>query len=297
MSSAESAPIPSPEEIGAHLQEQTLQACQVARMAAGIVAEGIATGVPSLLDGVRSARRNWTPSIAKSTRVSPRSSPRSRKHRRANLLACMKFMIGLERVGDLLLNCSNRAAAVGSRIDLQDIRDLTLMASRLEKMLGDVHDAFSQRDMNRALAVLRADAEMDRMRNLVFMRHLEQHDNSPRQESFHVLFMTQSLERAGDHAKNLAEEVCHLVSGHTVRHVLRSYDKPVEQMFIDDLKRKHKTRETQAGEIDPTLWDIAKLATGQLHSFIKKVLQLVILRFTAWPSRHLCGLHSIFTVL
>jgi len=140
----------------------------------------------------------------------------------------------------LLLNCSNRAAAVASRIELQDIRDLTLMASRLEKMLGDVHDAFSQRDLNRALAVLRADAEMDRLRNLVFIRHLEHHDNTPRAESFHVLFMTQSLERAGDHAKNLAEEVCHLVSGHTVRHVLRSYDKPVEQMFIDDLKRKHK---------------------------------------------------------
>ena len=65
-------------------------------------------------------------------------------------------------MGDFLLNCSNRAAAVGSRIDLQDIRDLTLMASRLERMLGDVHDAFSQRDLNRALAVLRSDAEFDR---------------------------------------------------------------------------------------------------------------------------------------
>jgi phosphate uptake regulator len=52
--------------------------------------------------------------------------------------------------------------------------------------------------------------------------------------------MTQSLERAGDHAKNLAEEVCHLVSGHSVRHVLRAYDMPVEQMFIEDLKRRQK---------------------------------------------------------
>ena len=50
--------------------------------------------------------------------------------------------------------------------------------------------------------------------------------------------MTQSLERAGDHAKNLAEEVCHLVSGHTVRHVLKTYDKPVEQMFIDYLRKR-----------------------------------------------------------
>jgi phosphate uptake regulator len=53
--------------------------------------------------------------------------------------------------------------------------------------------------------------------------------------------MTQSLERAGDHAKNLAEEVCHLVSGHSVRHVLRTYDKPMEQMFIEDLKRRQKS--------------------------------------------------------
>jgi phosphate transport system protein len=104
-----------------------------------------------------------------------------------------------------------------------------------------VHDAFSQRDLNRAVAVLRSDAELDRLRNLIFLRHLENHSGVQHQESFHVLFMTQSLERAGDHAKNLAEEICHLVSGHSVRHVLRTYDKPVEQMFIDDLRRRQKT--------------------------------------------------------
>jgi phosphate transport system protein len=238
--SAPDSPSPSPEERCQHLEEQTLQACQVARMAAGIVAEGIATGVSSLLDGVRQREKELdTLDREIDQGVTSVITKVSEDHAR-RLLACLKFMIGLERVGDLLLNCSNRAAAVGSRIELQDIRDLTLMASRLEKMLGDVCDAFRQRDLNRALSVLRADAEMDRLRNLVFIRHLEHHDNTPRAESFHVLFMTQSLERAGDHAKNLAEEVCHLVSGHTVRHVLRSYDKPVEQMFIDDLRRKHQ---------------------------------------------------------
>ncbi|HZD31891.1 MAG TPA: PhoU domain-containing protein [Candidatus Angelobacter sp.] len=231
---------PSPEEQCAYLEEQTLQACQVARLAAGIVAEGIATGVSSLLDGVRQREKELDTLDREIDQGVTSVITKVTEERARSLLACLKFMIGLERVGDLLLNCSNRAAAVGNRIDLQDIRDLTLMASRLEKMLGDVHDAFRQRDLNRALAVLRADAEMDRLRNLVFIRHLEHHDNTPRAESFHVLFMTQSLERAGDHAKNLAEEVCHLVSGHTVRHVLRSYDKPVEQMFIDDLRRKHQ---------------------------------------------------------
>ena len=83
-------------------------------------------------------------------------------------------------------------------------------------------------------------AEMDRLRNLIFLRHIENPENVAHHSSLQVIFMTQSLERAGDHAKNLAEEVCHLVSGHSVRHVLRAYDRPVEQMFIDDLKRRQK---------------------------------------------------------
>jgi len=48
--------------------------------------------------------------------------------------------------------------------------------------------------------------------------------------------LLRAWERAGDHAKNLAEEVCHFVRGHTVRHVLMTYDKPIEQMFLDWLR-------------------------------------------------------------
>lgn len=240
MSSAQVPPL-SPTAVCAEIQQQTLEACRVARRAAGIVAEGIATGVASVLDGVRQREKELdTLDREIDERVTSVITQVDAEHAR-ELLACLKFIIDLERIGDLLLNCSNRAAAVGNRIELQDIRELTVMSSRLEKMLADVHDAFSQRDLNRALAVLRSDAELDRMRNLIFLRHLENQEGVPRQESFHVLFMTQALERAGDHAKNLAEEICHLVSGHSVRHVLRTYDKPMEQMFIDDLKRRHSS--------------------------------------------------------
>jgi phosphate transport system protein len=241
MTAANLEPI-SPEQLAAQLQERTLEACLLARKAAGIVAEGIATGVPSLLDGVREREKELDALDREIdqgvtciiTKVSEQSA--------RELLACMKFNINLERIGDLLLNCSNRAAAVGGRIELQDIRDLTMMASRLEKMLTDVHDSLKLRDISRALNVLRSDAELDRIRNLIFLRHLEHHDNSPRTESFHVLFMTQALERAGDHAKNLAEEVCHLVSGQSVRHVMRSNDKSDEQRFIENLRRRQVSK-------------------------------------------------------
>jgi phosphate transport system protein len=151
----------------------------------------------------------------------------------------MKFAISIERIGDLLLGFSNRAIVAASRCEMEDIRDLTLMASRLEKMLAEVRESFEMRNLDRALVVLRSDAEIDRLRNLVFVRHLENPAGTHRSESFHVVFMTQALERAGDHVKNMAEEVCHLVSGHSVRHLLRSIDKPLEQMFLDQLRNKH----------------------------------------------------------
>lgn len=221
-----------------HLVKSTIDACRIAQEAASIAAAGIATASSSLLNSIRDREKELdrldmeidgavTDVITQVTAAEARE-----------LLACMKVMIGLERIGDLLLSFASSAQAVGTRIDPQDTRDLTHMATVLEKMLSDVGPAFSHRDVKRAIDVLRADAEMDRIRNLIFMRHIENPENVQRQSSLQVIFMTQSLERAGDHVKNLAEEVCHFVSGHTVRHVLMTYDKPVEQLFLDWLRKR-----------------------------------------------------------
>ena len=184
------------------------------------------------------ARKNWTAldreiDAGVTAGITQVTRPEARE-----LLACMKFMIGLERIGDLLLSFASSAQSAGPRLDTQDTRDLTHMATMLEKMLTDVGSAFSTRDVRKAVDVLRADAEMDRLSNLIFMRHIENPERVQRQASLQVIFMTQSMERAGDHTKNLAEEVCHFVSGHTVRHVLMTYDKPIEQMFLDWLRHR-----------------------------------------------------------
>jgi phosphate transport system protein len=233
---------PAPEPSYAHLVRRTIEACQVAKEAAAAAAEGIATGSSPLLNTIRVREKELDTldmeiDAGVTAAITQVTEPEARE-----LLACMKFMIGLERIGDLLLSFASSAQAVGSRLDPQDTHDLTHMATVLEKMLSDVGEAFSTRDVKRAIDVLRADAEMDRLRNLVFMRHIENPENMQRQASLQVIFMTQSLERAGDHAKNLAEEVCFLVSGHTVRHVMMTYDKPIEQMFLDYLRQRDERR-------------------------------------------------------
>jgi len=228
----------APEPVHGRLVRLTVQACKLAQEAAGAAAEGIATGSTALLNSLRQREKELDKLDMEiddgvTEAITQVSAPEARE-----LLACMKFMIGLERIGDLLLSFANSAHAAGARLDPQDVRELTQMATVLEKMLTDVGDAFSNRDVKKAIDVLRADAEMDRLRNLIFLRHIENPENIARQASLQVIFMTQSLERAGDHTKNLAEEVCHFVSGHTVRHVLMAYDKPIEQMFIDWLRAK-----------------------------------------------------------
>jgi phosphate transport system protein len=154
------------------------------------------------------------------------------------LLACLKIVNDLERVGDLLLIVANHLHQVRGRIAQQDLADVANMMGILERMLRDDGDAFRGRKVDVALNVLRADAEIDRLRNLVFLRNIENPEPESRQNSFHVVLMTQAVERSGDHAKNVAEEVIHLSTGRSVRHLLRSYDKPVENMFIDYLRKR-----------------------------------------------------------
>jgi phosphate transport system protein len=223
---------------GSHLLELTLDAFRVAHRAAIAAAEGIATFSKASFGEVRDCERELD-SLDRdiddlvTTAITKVSSGEARM-----LLACMKFGISLERIGDLLLSFVNRAEAVAASMYHDDLRDLMVMTSQLEGMLSSVEVAFRDRSLDKAVSVLRSDAELDRLRNVVTFRHLEPVEGVRRLDSFHVLFMAQEIERAGDHVKNMAEEVCHLVSGRTMRHVLRGYDRPVEQLFLDHMKSK-----------------------------------------------------------
>jgi phosphate transport system protein len=229
---------PSPEPSYPDLVKRTVQACELAREAAAIAAEGVATGSMSRLNDIRQCEKELDAIDGEVDSGVTSTITHVPESETGQLLACMKLMIGLERIGDLLLSFATSAQAAGTHIDPQDARELTQMATILEKMLADVGQSFSHRDVKKAIEVLRADAEMDRLRNLIFLRHIENPENIERRASLQVIFMTQSLERAGDHAKNLAEEVCHFVSGRSIRHLLMAYDKPREQMFIEWLRHK-----------------------------------------------------------
>src|SRR5271154_7346689 len=133
------------------------------------------------------------------------------------LLACLKFIIDLERIGDLTWSITQRLQHLSSRLQKDDRRDLIAMAEVLEKMLENVYQGFVKRNLDSANWVMKTDSQIDHLCHAIFRRHLESKDRR-RDYSTNLLLMAQAFERAGDHAKNLGEELFHLVEGRSMRH-------------------------------------------------------------------------------
>ncbi len=138
------------------------------------------------------------------------------------LLACLKFITDLERIGDLLCSAGNGIHRLSAPLPKEDNRQFVAMCETLQQMLDDVYQGFVSLDVAKAEAALKADADMDRACHAVFRRHLQVPEKRAHKESTRILLIAQALERTGDHSKNLAEEVIHLVRGQTLRHASRA---------------------------------------------------------------------------
>ena len=137
------------------------------------------------------------------------------------LLACLKFITDLERIGDLAFSAAMRLHSRHEKLPEADSRQLTEMASLLYDMLEQVHQGYLKREESYARTVLQADPEVDRFCHALFRRHLAETDTPGRPQDFDILLMAQALERIGDHAKNLAEELQSLAEGRSLRHSVK----------------------------------------------------------------------------
>jgi phosphate transport system protein len=224
------------------LVELTREACLTAREAVSHALDGLINGAPAALQAVRSCEEKLDDLDRELDEAMAGTITQVAPERARELLACMKIMVDLERVGDLIVSFAERAAIVRNRIEMEDVEQLTRMACLVENMLNQITRAFTERDLDQAIRVLRSDSEIDRLRNLMVVRHTENAEGLKGPESLHVLSMANALERSGDHVKNIAEELCHLATGHTLRHLMRSKDKPLEQLFLDWLAQQNSSR-------------------------------------------------------
>ena len=132
------------------------------------------------------------------------------------IIATLKITADLERIGDLAKNCGKRLMAMAAQNQKpQTMSTLLSLAQKAQEQVGDVVGAFDKRDAASAVAVWRADTQIDNLYTALFRELLTYMMEDPRNIGFctHLLFCAKNLERIGDHATNIAENVNFIVTG------------------------------------------------------------------------------------
>lgn len=136
------------------------------------------------------------------------------------ILSAVKINTDLERVGDLAINIAEAGIRYLSHPPVKELIDIPRMADIAHGMLRDALDAFVRRDTGLAQKVLDADDALDALKTQVFRELLTYMLQDPHkiEPSLDLILVSRHLERIGDHATNIAEDVIFMVSARDVRH-------------------------------------------------------------------------------
>jgi phosphate transport system protein len=136
------------------------------------------------------------------------------------IVSAVKINTDLERVGDLAINIAEAVRRYMRHPPVKELIDIPRMADMAQSMLRDSLDAYVRRDIALAQSVLNQDDELDALKTQVFrdlLTHMLQ-DPATIEPALDLILISRHLERIGDHATNVAEDVIFMVSARDVRH-------------------------------------------------------------------------------
>jgi phosphate transport system protein len=136
------------------------------------------------------------------------------------IMAAVKINSDLERVGDLAVNIAEAGQRYITHPPVKPLVDIPRMAEAAQAMLHDALDAFVTRDLARAQDVLDRDDQLDELKDQVFRELLTYMLGDPKtiEPGLDLILISRHLERVGDHATNIAEDVIFIVAARDVRH-------------------------------------------------------------------------------
>jgi phosphate transport system protein len=136
------------------------------------------------------------------------------------VLAMLKINTDLERIGDLATNIAHEEITLAGRPTLKPLIDIPRMSDICIQMLRDALAAFTERDADKARAVIARDREID-MLNMQVYRELFSfmaEDNRTISSALGLIMVAKALERIGDHITNIAERAVYYIEGIDIRH-------------------------------------------------------------------------------
>jgi phosphate transport system protein len=134
---------------------------------------------------------------------------------------CLKAVTDIERIGDLAVHISERALVLNREPPLKPYTDLPRMAGLVQVMVRHAMDAFVAGDVALARQVLALDDEVDELNSRIYheLVAVMRSDGDKVERGIHVQSVAKWLERMGDHATNIAEQVIFMVEGKDIRHL------------------------------------------------------------------------------
>ena len=136
------------------------------------------------------------------------------------IAAAMKINTDMERIGDQAINIVERAEVLLTVPPLKPLIDIPRMADIAQEMLKASLDAFVNGDDALAYATILKDDEVDQLKDQVFRELLTfmMSDPTTIPRAMELILVSRHLERIGDHATNICEDVIFMVKGKDVRH-------------------------------------------------------------------------------
>jgi phosphate transport system protein len=152
------------------------------------------------------------------------------------IFAALKIGADLERICDYAANVAKRSIALAQSPPIQPVHALPRMGALALALIKDVIDAYVEKDADKALEVWRRDEELDEMYSSLFREFLTYMMEDPRNigACTHLLFMAKNIERIGDHATNIAEDLYYLVHGTPLAEVRPKGDKSSLEVIAPD---------------------------------------------------------------
>jgi phosphate transport system protein len=136
------------------------------------------------------------------------------------VLACSRINNDLERIGDQAVNIAQSAQRILRHPRVKPYVDLPRMSELAEEMVRDSLNALVRKDTELAKDVLKRDDQVDQLRDQIFRELLSymMGDSAVVFPAFELILVAKNIERIGDHATNIAEDVIYMVAGSDVRH-------------------------------------------------------------------------------
>ncbi len=132
------------------------------------------------------------------------------------VIAALKISANLERIGDYAKNVAKRTGVLGQNPAMASATGtIVRMSAIVQSMITNVLDAFISRDAQAAEDVRLRDQEVDHLHTSLFRELLTYMMEDPRNITActHLLFIAKNVERIGDHATGIAEQVYFMVTG------------------------------------------------------------------------------------